>query len=132
MINRFSVSLWLVLLSVSSLVGQPNCIFTHYSSEQGLSQNSITCMAQDKNGNMWFSTWDGINRFNGYDFKVYKSSHDNQLALANNRVDVIITDNYNMVWLLTYDSRVFRLDQATERVEQVMEEGDKLLNNLKR
>lgn len=125
MINRFSVFLWLVLLSVSSLVGQPNCIFTHYSSEQGLSQNSITCMAQDKNGNMWFSTWDGINRFNGYDFKVYKSSHDNQLALANNRVDVIITDNYNMVWLLTYDSRVFRLDQATERVEQVMEEGDK-------
>ena len=83
------------LLTTLLLVAQPNCVFTHYSSEQGLSQNSIMSMEQDKNGNLWFSTWDGINRFDGYEFKVYKSSTENRLALANNRVDVIRVDEKN-------------------------------------
>ncbi len=101
------------LLVIGMLMAQPNCVLTHYSSEQGLSQNSIMSMAQDKNGNLWFATWDGINRFNGYDFKVYKASMENQLALANNRVDVIRVDDYNNVWLQTYDGQIFRLDQTT-------------------
>lgn len=107
------------LLVIGMLMAQPNCVLTHYSSEQGLSQNSIMSMAQDKNGNLWFATWDGINRFNGYDFKVYKASMENQLALANNRVDVIRVDDYNKVWLQTYDGQIFRLDQTTEKFEQV-------------
>ena len=107
------------LLVIGMLMAQPNCVLTHYSSEQGLSQNSIMSMAQDKNGNLWFATWDGINRFNGYDFKVYKASMENQLALANNRVDVIRVDDYNKIWLQTYDGQIFRLDQTTEKFEQV-------------
>ena len=63
----------LTLLFFFYAKSQPNCIFTHYSSENGLSQNSIMSMVQDHNGVLWFSTWDGINRFNGYDFKVYKA-----------------------------------------------------------
>ena len=47
-------------------------------SENGLSQNSIMSMVQDHNGVLWFSTWDGINRFNGYDFKVYKARQGNK------------------------------------------------------
>ena len=61
---------------------QPNCIFTHYSSENGLSQNSIMSMVQDHNGVLWFSTWDGINRFNGYDFKVYKARQGNKITMT--------------------------------------------------
>ena len=56
----------LTLLFFFYAKSQPNCIFTHYSSENGLSQNSIMSMVQDHNGVLWFSTWDGINRFNGY------------------------------------------------------------------
>lgn len=108
---------WLSVIGM--LMAQPNCVLTHYSSEQGLSQNSIMNMAQDKNGNLWFATWDGINRFNGYDFKVYKASMENQLALANNRVDFIRVDDYNRIWLQTYDGQIFRLDQTTEKFEQV-------------
>ena len=43
--------------------GYSDCLFTHYSSEDGLSQNTIMSILQDKKGNMWFSTWDGINKF---------------------------------------------------------------------
>ena len=111
--------------SAGLLKAQPNCVFTHYSSEYGLSQNSVMSMDQDLDGNLWFATWDGVNRFNGYDFKVYKAGLDNPLALANNRVDVVKVDVYNMVWLQTYDGRVFRLNQMNEQIEPVLEEGFK-------
>ena len=48
-----------------SLNAQQSSFFTHYSSEDGLSQNTVMSMLQDHKGNRWFSTCDGINRFNG-------------------------------------------------------------------
>ena len=98
---------------------QPNCVFTHYSSEDGLSQNSVMSMVQDYNGVLWFSTWDGINKFDGYDFKIYKARQGNKIALTNNRVDVMKVDPYNYIWVLTYDNHAFRFDQKTERFESV-------------
>lgn len=125
MIYRLLFSFCFILFSLNLVKAQPSCVFTHYSSEHGLSQNSITDMVQDKNGNLWFATWDGINRFNGYDFKVYKASLNNQLALANTRVDFIEVDECNMIWMQTYDNRIFRLNQATECFEQVLSNGDR-------
>lgn len=113
----------LFLLAFLSVKSQPDCIFTHYSSEDGLSQNSIMSMAQDHNGVLWFSTWDGINRFNGYDFKVYKARQGNKIALTNNRVDLLEVDSYNYIWIQTYDNRVYRFDQKTEKFEPVPAEG---------
>ncbi len=104
----------LTLLLFFYAKSQPNCIFTHYSSENGLSQNSIMSMVQDHNGVLWFSTWDGINRFNGYDFKVYKARQGNKITMTNNRVDLLEVDPYNYIWLQTYDYRVYRFDQRTE------------------
>lgn len=117
------IILILFLLFVVGAKSQPNCIFTHYSSEDGLSQNSIMSMVQDHNGMLWFSTWDGINRFNGYDFKVYKARQGNKITLTNNRVDLLEVDQYNYIWLQTYDNRVYRFDQKTEKFEQVPAEG---------
>lgn len=118
------ISFFFIALGVDA---QPNCVFTHYSSEDGLSQNSIMSMAQDHNGVLWFSTWDGINKFNGYDFKIYKARQDNKIALTNNRVDLLKVDEYNYIWVLTYDNRVYRLDQKTENFEALpagdMEDG---------
>ena len=81
-------TLWVAV----SALGQPCCRFTHYSSEDGLSQNTIMSMLQDRKGNLWFSTWDGINKFDGYTFKTYKARPDNRIALTNNRVDNLCED----------------------------------------
>jgi len=117
----------LTLLFFFYAKSQPNCIFTHYSSENGLSQNSIMSMVQDHNGVLWFSTWDGINRFNGYDFKVYKARQGNKITMTNNRVDLLEVDPYNYIWLQTYDYRVYRFDQRTEKFEQIPAEGEESL-----
>ena len=76
-------------------------------------------MLQDRNGNLWFSTWDGINRFNGYSFKTYKARQGNDVNLTNNRVDRMYEDSNGYLWLLTYDNRAHRFDPRTETFEQV-------------
>ena len=63
------------LLVVTAFTGhcQPKCAFTHYSVEDGLSEGVALTMHQDRAGLMSFGTFDGLNRFDGYSFKVYKS-----------------------------------------------------------
>ncbi|WP_373730055.1 ligand-binding sensor domain-containing protein, partial [Bacteroides heparinolyticus] len=107
------------LMYVWTVCAQPDCFFTHYSSEDGLSQNTVMGILQDSRGNMWFSTWDGLNRFDGYTFKTYKARLGNQIALTNNRIDRMYEDRYGFLWLLTYDNRVYRFDPRTEIFEQV-------------
>ena len=64
-----------VLAWPEALLAQKNNLkFERISLEQGLSQNTIYGILQDRQGFMWFGTQDGLNKFDGYDFKVYK--HD--------------------------------------------------------
>lgn len=107
------------LLCTLSVKSQPECFFTHYSSNEGLSQNTVMSILQDRKGNMWFSTWDGINKFNGYTFKTYKAKLDNRIDLTNNRVDQMYEDIYGFLWLQTYDNQVYRFDTRTEIFERV-------------
>lgn len=109
---------------------QPECVFTHYSSEEGLSQNTVMSILQDRKGNMWFATWDGINKFDGYDFRTYKAKFDNRINLTNNRVDYMYEDRYGFLWLLTYDNQAWRFNPRTEvfeRVPAMKEEGSRFV-----
>ena len=109
---------------------QPECVFTHYSSEEGLSQNTVMNILQDRKGNMWFATWDGINKFDGYDFRTYKAKFDNRINLTNNRVDYMYEDRYGFLWLLTYDNQAWRFNPRTEVFEHVpamKEEGSRFV-----
>lgn len=103
---------------------QQHCFFTHYSTENGLSQNTVMSILQDHKDNLWFATWDGINRFDGYTFKTYKARQGNYISLTNNRVDHMYEDCYGFLWLLTYDNRVHRFDPKTETFEQVPAAGE--------
>lgn len=113
-----------MLLFVSALAqAQMNCTFTHYSQENGLSENSVMDMVQDHDGMIWFATWDGINRFNGYDFKVYKARKENDMRWSSNRVDHLQVDKYGDVWCITYDGKAFRFDKRMEAFTEVTANG---------
>lgn len=104
--------------------GQESSFFTHYSSEDGLSQNTVMSILQDRKGAMWFATWDGINKFNGYTFTTYKASQGSDISLTNNRVDFMCEDAYDCLWLQTYNNTVHRFDPQTETFEQVPASGE--------
>lgn len=111
--------IWLFL--ATGVKAQPDCIITHYSSGNGLSQNTVMSILQDRNGLLWLGTWDGINRFNGYDFKVYKAEQNSDVEFINNRVDMMKVDPWNYIWVLAYDNLVYRFDQKTERFRKIPE-----------
>lgn len=117
--KRILLSALFAWIAVCVAHGQWYYTFTHYSSEDGLSQNSVMSILEDRRGYMWFATWDGINKFDGYTFKAYKAGEGNAVGLTSNRVDYICEDKYGYIWVQTYDSRAHRFDPLTETFEQV-------------
>lgn len=66
--------------------------------EHGLSNNFVTAIFQDRHGFMWFGTYDGLNRFDGYEFKVFKNQPDVPSSLPDNRITDIIEDHRGLIW----------------------------------
>jgi signal transduction histidine kinase/ligand-binding sensor domain-containing protein/DNA-binding response OmpR family regulator len=104
----------LMTLLPLTLSGQFKSAFTHYSVEDGLSEGVVLTMHQDREGLMWFGTFDGLNRFDGYNFKVYKSGFNSSYGLTNNRVDRITEDDLGYLWIMNNDGEVYRMNSRTE------------------
>jgi len=124
----FILLLWIFCFSANA---QQRCSFTHYSSEDGLSQNTVMSMLQDHKGIMWFATWDGINKFNGYTFKTFKARQGDLISLTNNRVDQMVEDVYGYIWVLTYDNHAHRFDPDTETFVQIPSSGEGSTMNIR-
>ncbi len=87
--------------------------FTHYQVENGLSNNAVLCSAQDEMGFMWFGTKDGLNRFDGYSFKVFHSDPDNPNGLGSNFIRALFVDKTGRVWAGT-DQGIYIFDPKSE------------------
>ncbi|MDD5571362.1 MAG: two-component regulator propeller domain-containing protein [Bacteroidales bacterium] len=82
--------------------------------ERGLSVNTVFCINQDKRGYIWIGTWDGLNKFDGYDFMVYKLEFAEDNELSNQTINVIYTDNSGFIWLGT-NKGLSRFDNRTQK-----------------
>lgn len=105
----------LLFTLLSAVYAQPDCLFTHYSSENGLSQNTVMSILQDRKGRIWLSTWDGVNCFDGYSFKAYKAGMGHGVELGHNRVDQMLEDKSGYLWMLTYDNQAYRFNPRSEQ-----------------
>lgn len=92
----------------------PVCQFTHYSTENGLPQYTVMDMIQDKNGFMWFATWDGISRFDGKVFRNYKIQPGDSYVIRSNRVERMFEDKFGNIWFKSYDGEVHCFNMGTE------------------
>ncbi|WP_170111287.1 two-component regulator propeller domain-containing protein [Mangrovibacterium marinum] len=89
--------------------------FELLNTNDGLSQNSVQSIFCDSRGYMWFGTMDGLNRYDGYNFKVYKTQYNNPYSLTNNRIVSIWEDQHGFIWLASHDGHYHYLDLRTER-----------------
>ena len=78
-----------------------NIHFTHIGLEQGLSHSTVFAIDQDKDGNLWFATYDGVNKYNGYDFTVYRNQYSDPKSIACDITRCITVDDSNRVWVGT-------------------------------
>lgn len=81
---------------------KPVLNFKHFTINEGLSQNTIFCIYQDKKGFIWFGTEDGLNRYDGYEFKIFKNELNRNKSLKNNQINVITEDEENHLVIGTY------------------------------
>ena len=111
--NHFLYYLLLIIYPVG-LLSQPKSYIEHYGAEDGLPQHTVMDMLQDQKGFMWFSTWDGLCKFDGYHFKAFKIDQSNTYHMRSNRMDKILEDKNGYIWTLSYDREVHRFDPHTE------------------
>jgi hypothetical protein len=81
-ICRFSISAICIFI-IECVTAQPY-YFRHYQVEDGLSNNAVVCCLQDRKGFLWFGTKDGLNRFDGYTFKIFRNNPDDSTSIGNN------------------------------------------------
>jgi signal transduction histidine kinase/ligand-binding sensor domain-containing protein/DNA-binding response OmpR family regulator len=103
-IKRLLVQLGLVLALLTGSVpsiGSDSIPITRLNIDRGLSNNSVRCIFQDHNGFMWFGTYDGLNRYDGYDFKVFRNVLEDTNSLPHNFIYVITEDSIYNLWIGT-------------------------------
>jgi signal transduction histidine kinase/CheY-like chemotaxis protein/ligand-binding sensor domain-containing protein len=88
--------------------------FKRLSTEQGLSQNHVLCIIQDSKGFMWFGTADGLNRYDGYNFKVYKNVVGDSSTLPNNYITTICEDSKGVLWIGSLGGGLSKLDREKD------------------
>ncbi len=79
----------------------PSISFERLSIEQGLSQSTVNCIVQDETGFIWLGTQDGLNRFDGHDFRVYKHDPGLPTSLSSNWIRTLFTDEAGNLWIGT-------------------------------
>ncbi|WEK20146.1 MAG: two-component regulator propeller domain-containing protein [Candidatus Pedobacter colombiensis] len=112
--NKFFLIVVFLLQSLLA-VAQLNSNITRYTTRDGLSHDGVLCITRDRDGFMWFGTFDGINRFDGHDFVVYKSRPGDSSNLSSNKIRSIVEDKAAFLWVKTYDNKVYRFNKKTEQ-----------------
>ncbi len=95
----FLMLVW--ILPVSSQQQFANLYFEHLNNLNGLSNNRVNSIIQDKQGYLWIGTLDGLNRFDGYSFKVFKSNPRNKIDkfIRGNRIIELYEDKNGLIWM---------------------------------
>lgn len=94
----------LFLLPPSIIWGQSHIAFRHINKQDGLSQNAVFAIAQDKHGFMWFGTRDGLNKYDGYRMIVFRHQEDNPKSIISDDIRALYYDEKeSALWICTLE-----------------------------
>jgi diguanylate cyclase (GGDEF)-like protein/PAS domain S-box-containing protein len=115
-------------LCFAAKVFAQNTEFQNFSKAQGLSQNNVTDIVEDKRGFMWFATFEGLNRFDGHEFVDYLHDPKIPQSLPNNFVKKLLIDNEGNLWVGT-DSGLAKFNERTDNFTVYTKDNSELLND---
>jgi ligand-binding sensor domain-containing protein/signal transduction histidine kinase len=87
--------------------------FRQYQVENGLSNNAVICCLQDKKGFLWFGTKDGLDRFDGYSFKIFRNDPDKPTSIGSNFIHSLYLDPNDVMWVGT-EKGLYKYDATNE------------------
>ncbi len=98
--------------------------FARYSAEKGLSHNQVNCFLKDRQGFVWIGTADGLNRFDGYSFRIFKHVPGDTTSLSDHNILALFEDPEGYIWINTpagyniYDPVTERIDKNATKAAQ--------------
>ena len=103
--------------------------FTHISSSKGLSQSTVIALEQDRLGQMWIGTRDGLNKFDGTQFTIYRTKDNDSTSISNNDILSIKEDKNGFLWVGTYNG-LNKYDPKTDKFTRYFHtKNEKSLSN---
>jgi ligand-binding sensor domain-containing protein/class 3 adenylate cyclase len=89
--------------------------FEQITTQDGLSQSTINDILQDSRGFLWFATEDGLNRYDGYEFKVYRNDPYDPFSISSNQISSILEDREGGIWVGTKGGGLNKFDREQDR-----------------
>lgn len=119
MISKRHICGWLtasvMMFLCSMVIGQNSFSFDHITVDQGLSNNSVYSISQDKRGYMWFGTRNGLDRYDGQEFKSYEILKD---GLQGNNVQSLLCHDNGELWIGLRTGGLAIFDPVSESISQ--------------
>lgn len=112
--KRYLILPLLLVNLVLSLQAQHKVLtFRNISTAQGLSHTNVIAVLEDSKGFVWFGTRDGLNKYDGYKFTVYKNDPQNERSISSNHIRDLYEDKDGFLWIATFDGGLNRYDPNT-------------------
>ncbi|HEX9656379.1 MAG TPA: two-component regulator propeller domain-containing protein [Bacteroidota bacterium] len=120
------LTLILLLAEIQVMAQVKSIVVERLSVESGLSNNEVYCIYQDSKGFLWFGTQDGLNRYDGYNFKIYRHDVRNPSSLSDYAINAIVEDpaEPGILWLATRDG-LNRFDREKESFTHFLNDPDR-------
>ncbi|WDF56691.1 hybrid sensor histidine kinase/response regulator transcription factor [Mucilaginibacter sp. KACC 22063] len=115
---RIASVLLFVVLIAQICFGQPY-YFKHYTTENGLSHNTVLSVLQDKKGFIWMGTKTGLNRFDGFSFKSFKNKNEEFGTIGDDQIHSMCQDSAGNLWLGT-GRGIYKFDPQKETFEELV------------
>ncbi|MEP6683103.1 MAG: two-component regulator propeller domain-containing protein [Parafilimonas sp.] len=113
------ISIFILLFFFGEKNYSQSYYFKHYQVENGLSNNTVLCSVQDNRGFMWFGTKDGINRFDGYNFKIFSSDAEDKNTIGENYVRGLYKDDSGYIYAGTSNG-VYKYNEQLENFSTIV------------
>lgn len=119
--KKFSTII-LMLCPLLTWANESICHVTHFDEFAGMAQWYVTQIVQDKNGMMWFGTWNGLNRYDGYQFECFKTYVGDGVDMPSDRIrDIVLNEDGNLVCLI--EGSVLLFDVKTCQYHEMSKES---------
>jgi ligand-binding sensor domain-containing protein/signal transduction histidine kinase len=93
--------------------------FSRIEVDAGLSNSNVTCFLQDSDGFLWIGTRDGLNKYDGYGFKVYRNDQEDSTSLLKNNIYVLFEDSQKTLWISTRGGGLHYYDKKFDRFVRI-------------
>jgi ligand-binding sensor domain-containing protein/two-component sensor histidine kinase len=104
----------ILFISVMLFPASGDYKFNQLTEADGLSQSTIFAMLQDSQGYLWLGTVEGLNRYDGYEFRVYVNNPDDSTSISDDFISTIFEDSKGNIWIGTINGYFNKFDRKTE------------------